>query len=250
MIKVNLLDSVTDRARTTAAVESKVADPRMRLALMGVSVLVLLGLVMVFDYVSARTASARAAAELEKQKQIAAQMAAINKEQAELEKKIKDIQTRIEAIKVLRTSQQGPVSLLTAMNERMPAASEFRLEKVEQKAGELSIEGHSPNEYAVTQFARSLEFSSELFQNVSIETAREVIEINEADYKDGLGEIDPAHKPQTVKFKIKCKYGPSQALAGEKAAGGGGAAAGKQASTEDPQKAAQQLPAAPPKKVS
>ena len=249
MIKVNLLDSVTDRARTTAAVESKVADPRMRLALMGVSVLVLLGLVMVFDYVSASTASARAAAELEKQKQIAAQMAAINKEQAELEKKIKDIQTRIEAIKVLRTSQQGPVSLLTAMNERMPPASEFRLEKVEQKAGELTIEGHSPNESAVTQFARSLEFSSDLFQNVSIETAREVIQINEADYKDGLGEIDPAHKPQTVKFKIKCKYGPSQAAAGEKAAGGD-AAGGKQASTEDPHKAAQQSPAAPPKKVS
>lgn len=249
MIKVNLLDSVTDRARTTAAVESKVADPRMRLALMGVSVLVLLGLVMVFDYVSARTASARAAAELEKQKQIAAQMAAINKEQAELEKKIKDIQTRIEAIKVLRTSQQGPVSLLTAMNERMPGASEFRLEKVEQKAGELTIEGHSPNEHAVTQFARSLEFSSDLFQNVSIETARETIQINEADYKDGLGEVDPADKPQTVKFKIKCKYGPSQALAGEKAAGGV-AAGGKQATTEDPQKAAQQLQAAPPKKVS
>jgi Tfp pilus assembly protein PilN len=210
MIKVNLLDSVTDRARATAAVESKVADPRMRLLITGVSVFALLGLAMVFDFVSARSASARANTELEKQKQIAAQMAAINKEQAELEKKIKDIQTRIEAIKVLRSSQQGPVSLLSAMNERMPPASEFRLEKIEQKDGELTIEGHSPNEAAVTQFSRSLEFSSDLFQNVSIETEREELKIDKDDYKDGLGEIDKDFKPQTVKFTIKCKYGPSQ----------------------------------------
>ena len=210
MIKVNLLDSVTDRARTSVAVESKVTDPRMRLALLGVSVFALLGLAMVFDFVSARTASARAQAELEKQKQIAAQMAAINKEQAELEKKIKDIQSRIEAIKLLRTSQQGPVSLLSAMNERMPPANEFRLERIEQKEGELTIEGHSPNEYAVTQFGRSLEFSSDLFQNVSIETERAELKIDKDDYKDGLGEVDKDYKPQTVKFTIKCKYGPSQ----------------------------------------
>ena len=133
MIKVNLLDSVTDRARATAAVEAKVADPRMRVVLMAASVVVLLGLVMVFDYFSAASAASRAKSELEKQQQIAAQMAAVNKEQAELEKKIKDIQTRIEAIKVLRASQQGPVSLLSALNERLPAAPDFRLETVQQK---------------------------------------------------------------------------------------------------------------------
>ena len=215
MIKVNLLDSVTDRARATAAVESKVADPRMRLLITGVSVFALLGLAMVFDFVSARSASARANTELEKQKQIAAQMAAINKEQAELEKKIKDIQTRIEAIKVLRSSQQGPVALLSAMNERLPAVAEFRLEAVEQNGGALTIEGHSPNEYAVTQFGRNLEFSSDLFQNVSIETERKAVEINPEDYDDGKGQIDDTYKPETVRFKIKCKYGPSQPPAGQ-----------------------------------
>lgn len=241
MIKVNLLDSVTDRARTTVAVESKVADPRMRLALLGVSVFALLGLAMVFDFVSARTASARAEAELEKQKQIAAQMAAINKEQAELEKKMKDIQSRIEAIKLLRTSQQGPVSLLSAMNERMPPAVEFRLEKIEQKDGELTIEGHSPNEYAVTQFGRSLEFSSDLFQNVSIETSREDLEVDAKDYKDGHGEIDKDYKPQTVKFTIKCRYGPSQPPAAQ-AAESQKASAKKQAA-DDAGKAAPQAEA-------
>jgi Tfp pilus assembly protein PilN len=215
MIKVNLLDSVTDRARTTAAVEAKVADPRTRVALMGVAVAALFGLAVVFDFVSARTAAARADEELAKQKEIAAQMAAVNKEQAELEKKIKDIQTRIEAIKVLRSSQQGPVALLSAMNERLPAVAEFRLEAVEQKGGELTIEGHSPNESAVTQFGRNLEFSSDLFQNVSIETERKTVEINPEDYADGKGQIDDAYKPETVRFKIKCKYGPSQTPAGQ-----------------------------------
>jgi len=218
MIKVNLLDSVTDRARTTAAVEAKVADPRTRVALMGVAVAALFGLAVVFDFVSARTASARADEELAKQKEIAAQMAAVNKEQAELEKKIKDIQTRIEAIKVLRSSQQGPVALLSAMNERLPAVAEFRLEAVEQKGGELTIEGHSPNEYAVTQFGRSLEFSSDLFQNVSIETERETLEIKAEDYAGEKGEIDTTYKPETVRFKIKCKYGPSQPPAGQEPA--------------------------------
>jgi Tfp pilus assembly protein PilN len=217
MIKVNLLDSVTDRARTTAAVESRVADPRTRLLLLGVSVFALLGLAMAFDFVSSRTAASRAQAELEKQKEIAAQMAAINKEQAELEKKIKDIQTRIEAIKVLRTAQQGPVAVLSAVNERLPSAPDFRLESVQQKEGELIVEGHSPNEYAVTQFGRSLEFSSDLFQNVSIEIEREDLTVNEKDYKDGLGEIDRTYKPQTVKFKVRCKYGPAQPPAGQQA---------------------------------
>ena len=211
MIKVNLLDSVTDRARTAAAVESKVADPRTRTALMAVSVAALLGLGALFDFVSARTSASRAQAELEKQKQIASRMEVINKEQAELEKKIKDIQTRIEAIKVLRSSQQGPVALLSAVNERIPGVPDFRLESVEQKDGELTIEGHSPNEYAVTRFARDLEFSADLFRDVSIEVARKEVEIDRRDYKDdGLGEIDPQYKPQTVGFKVKCKYGPSQ----------------------------------------
>lgn len=216
MIKVNLLDSVTDRAHTAAAVEAKVADPRTRVALLAVSISALVGLAMVFDFVSARTAAARARVEYDKQQEIAAQMAAINAEQAELEKKIQGIQARIEAIKVLRSSQQGPVALLSAMNERLPEAGEFRLESIQQTDGELTIEGHSPNESAVTQFGRSLEFSSDLFQNVSIEIERKPMQIKAEDYEaDGRGRIDTAYKPETVGFKIKCKYGPSQRPAGQ-----------------------------------
>src|ERR687883_1382766 len=110
-------------------------------------------------------------------------MAAVNKEQADLEKKLKDIQSRIEVIQKLRSSQQGPVSLLSDLNSRLPKDPDFRLESIEQKGGELTIQGQSPNEYAVTEFGRSLEFSDGLFQNVSLEAARKEVEVNLSDYK-------------------------------------------------------------------
>lgn len=219
MIKVNLLDSVTDRARGVAVVEQKVTNPAMQTLMMGVVVLVLLMAGIGYDYVSAGAAKAKAQKDLEEQQRIAAQMAAINKEQAEMEKKIKDIQSRIEAIKVLRSSQQGPVALLSAMNERLPGAPDFRLESVEQKGGELTIEGHSPNEAAVTQFARSLEFSSGLFTNVSIETEKKDMEVSAADYDARDGVPDLTFKPETMKFKIRCRYMPAPAPGSQQPAG-------------------------------
>src|SRR5829696_3158534 len=182
MIKVNLLDSVTERQSSAAAVEEKVANPAARFWMLGAAVAGLLGLTMVFDFYSASASQKRVKAELQRQEQIAAQMAAVNQEQADLEKKLKDIQSRIEVIKRLRTSQQGPVSLLSDLNSRLPADPDFRLDVIEQKGGELTIEGQSPNEYAVTQFGRSLEFSDGLFQNVSLEAERKKAEINPADY--------------------------------------------------------------------
>lgn len=222
MIKVNLLDSVNERSQGATVVEQKVANPNVRVWIMAVSIFALMSLVMVFDYVSATAANASAKAELERQQQIAAQMAAINAEQAELEKKLNAIKTRINAIKQLRASQQGPVSLLSDVNARIPADPAFRLESVEQKGGELIIEGQSPNEQAVTNFGRSLEFSNGLFMNVSMETERKDMEIKAEDYSAADGPLDLSIKPETVRFKIKCKYAPSSpqpaATAGKPAA--------------------------------
>lgn len=209
MIKVNLLDSVTERASSVAAVEEKVANPAARFWILGCAVFVLLGMGMLFDYVSATASQARAKEELDKQQQIAAQMAAVNKEQAELENKLKDINTRIEAIKRLRASQQGPVSLLSELNSRIPTDPDFRLESVEQKNGELTIEGQSPNEYAVTAFSRSLEFSNGLFLNVSIEAERKEVDVKPEDLVGQTGPLDLSLKPEVFRFKVKCKYGPA-----------------------------------------
>jgi Tfp pilus assembly protein PilN len=210
MIKVNLLDSVTERQSSAAVVEAKVANPAARFWMLGAAVVVLLGLTMIFDFFSAAASQRKAKAELEKQEQIAQQMAAINKEQADLEKKLKDIQSRIDVIKKLRSSQQGPVSLLSDINARLPKDPDFRLMSIEQKGGELTIAGQSPNEFAVTQFGRSLEFSDGLFQNVSLSAERKEAVVNEADYTPAEGPIDKNFKPEVFTFTIKCKYGPSQ----------------------------------------
>jgi len=209
MIKVNLLNSVTERASSAAAVEAKVANPAARFWMLGAAAAGLLALGMAFDYFSASSSLAKAKEELDRQQQMAAQMAAVNKEQAELEKKLKDIQARIDVIKKLRASQQGPVAVLSDLNSRLPSDPDFRLEAIEQKSGELVIQGQSPNEYAVTQFGRSLEFSDGLFQNVSLEAERKDAEVNPADYAGAdASEFDFSSKPQVFKFKIKCKYTP------------------------------------------
>lgn len=210
MIKVNLLDSVTERQSSAAVVEAKVANPAARFWMLGAAVGLLLGLAVVFDYYSAAASQKKAQAELEKQEQIAAQMAAVNKEQADLEKKLKDIQSRIDVIKKLRSSQQGPVSLLSDLNARLPQDADFRLNTIEQKDGELTIQGQSPNEVAVTQFGRSLEFSDGLFQNVSIEAERKTVDVKKEDYSASEGPIDEKFKPEVFTFTIKCKYGPAQ----------------------------------------
>lgn len=211
MIKVNLLDSVTERASSAAVVEEKVANPAARFWMLGAAACGVLSLAMVFDYFSASASQAKAKAELEKQKQVAEQMAQVNQEQADLEKKLKDIQSRIDVIKQLRAAQQGPVSLLSDINARIPSDPNFRLDSIEQKGGELTIEGQSPNEFAVTQFGRSLEFSDGLFVNVSLEAERKPVEVVAADYNPADGPVDLSVKPEVFKFKLKCKYGPNAA---------------------------------------
>ena len=213
-----------------AVVETKAANPKLRTFLLLGAVVFLAGVVVLLDLVTAFAGRAMARTELEKQQQIAQQMQAVRKEQAELEKKTRDIQARIDAIQKLRASQKGPVAVLSAINERMPDVGDFRLESVEQKGGDLVIKGNSPNEGAVTQFGRSLEFSSGLFTNVNIETQRKLMEGAQVQVQPAVAEgaspetIKPVFKPETVSFTIKCNYTPPSA---QPPAGGAKDAAGQ-----------------------
>ncbi|HEV2912870.1 MAG TPA: hypothetical protein VGX92_06090 [Pyrinomonadaceae bacterium] len=203
MIKINLLESVTDRSSGVAIVEEKVANPRTQTMVLALVAALMLALAMGYDYVSTNAEHAAAQKELERQQQIASQMDAINKEQAEIEKKTKDIQIRIDAIQKLRASQQGPGSVLKSLKERIDSVPGLYLESVENKNGELVIKGGSPNEVSVTRFGQSLEFSSGLFSNLSIETERKVLE-------KAVVSDDPSEpKPEIVNFTIKCKYTPT-----------------------------------------
>ena len=174
MIKVNLLESVTDRPSGAARVEDKVSSPLMQTLLMAITVFGLLILAAGYDFISANAAHEVARVELENQKRINQQRMAVNKEQLDLEKKAQDIQSRIDAIKRLRESQQGPGSVLREIKSRFDAVPGLYLKSIEQKDGELIVKGESPNEASVTRFGQSLEFSSGLFTNLNIETQREV----------------------------------------------------------------------------
>lgn len=206
MIKINLLESVTDRSGGVAIVEDRVANPRAQTALLALIVGAMLVLGIGYEYMSSHSARDAAQKELEKQQQIASQMDAINKEQADIEKKTKDIQMRIDAIQKLRASQQGPGDVLRALKERIDSVPGLYLENVENKSGDLVIKGGSPNEASVTRFGQSLEFSSGLFSNLSIETERKVL--------DKVVVEDPnEQKPEIVNFTIKCKYTPTSSSA-------------------------------------
>lgn len=203
MIKINLLESVTDRPTGAAMVEARVTSPLVQTVLLALTVFSLLVVGAGYDYVSSRSDQAVAQHELENQRRINQQMLAVNKEQAELEKKAQDIQGRIDAIKKLRESQQGPSAVLREIKMRFDSVPGLYLKSLEQKDGELTIKGVSPNESAVTRFGQSLEFSSGLFTNFNIETQREVVQD-----KGTSAPLDPtAPRLEVVSFTLKCSYG-------------------------------------------
>src|ERR1041385_2158791 len=66
MIKINLLESVTDRPQGVAAVEDKVSSPRIQTLLLALTVFGLMVLAMGYDYVSSNRAHTAAQNDLEK----------------------------------------------------------------------------------------------------------------------------------------------------------------------------------------
>lgn len=209
MIKINLLNSVTERqGGTILAVDRKVGSAASRLLLMSLAVGFLLVAVIGWDVISSEMAKTDAQARLEEQKQIAAELEVVMKEQRELEQKIHNIDARIEAIKKLRANQAGPSAVLEAMRERIAMVPGLYLQSIEQAGDEVTIKGNSPDEYAVTSFGRSLEFSNGLFSNLNIETQRQEL-VNQLASAPAGGE---APKVNVVNFTIKTAYTPSKAV--------------------------------------
>lgn len=215
MIKINLLNSVTERQSGTAvAVEKKISSAASRLALLSVVVTVLLAAVVGWDIISTQMAKAEAERQLDEQKQVAADLEVVMNEQKDLEQRIANIDKRIEAIKVLRASQAGPSAVLDAMRERIAMVPGLYIESIEQSGEGLILKGNSPDETQVTQFGRSLEFSGGLFSNLNIETVRaEIQNQNAAAAVAQASATNPdAGKMQIVNFTIRCAYTPSKAI--------------------------------------
>src|ERR1700752_251704 len=210
MIKINLLESVTDRPQGVAAVEEKVSSPRIQTLLLALTVFGLMVLAMGYDYVSSNMAYAAAQKELDNEKRINQQMLAIQKEQMELEKKTKEVQARIDAIKKLRESQQGPTALLQEIKARFDAVPGLYFRRVENKDGEVTIKGESPNEYSVTKFGQSLEFSNGLFSNLNIETQREAAKVVAPAASAAAANDANEVKPEVIVFTVKANFGASK----------------------------------------
>ncbi len=210
MIKINLLESVTDRPQGVALVEDKVASPRMQTFLLALTVFGLMVLAMGYDYVSSNMAYTAAQKELDNQKRINQQMQNTQKELAELENKSKEIQARIDAIKKLRESQQGPSAVLQEIKARFDAVPGLYLTGIENQEGQITIKGESPNEYSVTKFGQSLEFSNGLFSNLNIETTREAAKVSTTLIPQTVVPTEPnVAKPEVVTFTVKAKFDTS-----------------------------------------
>ncbi len=206
MIKINLLNSVTERqGGAINSVEKRVSSPTTRLAMMAIAVFVLTVALIGWDFISTSRAKTAAEAQLVEQKQKEKDLEAVIKEQKDLETKIQNIDLRIDAIKKLRNSQAGPSAVLEAIRERILTTPDIYLESVDQKGDQLTIQGSSPNETAVTQFGRSLEFSSGLFANLSIETQRKEIGSQTASANDS------GPKFEVINFTIRCAYNSDKA---------------------------------------
>ena len=211
MIKINLLNSVTERQGSTVmAVDRKVGSPASRLLLLTLAVGFLLAAVIGWDVISTQMAKVDAERRFEEQKQIEKELEVVIKEQKELEEKIASIDKRILAIKKLRDEQKGPSAVLEAMRERIAMVPGIYLQSIEQKGESVEIKGNSPDESQVTQFGRSLEFSNGLFSNLNIETKRDEV-VNQ------MAPTNVANKESTkvnvVNFTIKMAYTPSKASA-------------------------------------
>jgi Tfp pilus assembly protein PilN len=219
MIKINLLNSVTERqGGAVVAVDRKISSPMSRLLIMSLAVGFLLLAVVAFDIISSQRQKNQAEADLAEQKQIATELEAVLKEQKELETRIKNIDMRIEAIKKLRNSQAGPSAVLEALRERIAMVPGLYLESVEQTGDQLTIKGNSPDEQAVTQFGRSLEFSGGLFSNLSIETQRKEEQSQAISTTPSTNpQSSEANKLVLVGFSIRCAYTPSKAGASKDA---------------------------------
>lgn len=215
MLKINLLNSVTERqGGAVVVVDRKVSSPASRLLLMTLAVGFLCAAVIGWDVISTNMAKTEAERQLAEQKQIAAELEVVMKEQKELEDKIKSIDGRIAAIKKLRDEQRGPSAVLTAMRERLAMVPGLYLQSIEQAGEQITIKGNSPDENVPTQFGRSLEFSNGLFSNLSIETERKEMVNQMASAPVGGGE---APKVNVINFTVKTAYTPSKAAGGSNA---------------------------------
>jgi hypothetical protein len=103
--------------------------------------------------------------------------------------------------------------VLQEIKARFDAVPGLYLTSIEQKDGEVTIKGESPNEYSVTKFGQSLEFSGGMFSNLNIETQREAAKSATAAVLGGTPAVAANAEvvtPEVVVFTVKANFGASK----------------------------------------
>jgi Tfp pilus assembly protein PilN len=238
MIRVNLLEGTAEHR--VSVQKTKVAARRGQQLFMLASALLIFAIAIGVDHLWTNNAHADAQAELDREQEEAKKLEADIQRKNELEAELKQVEERIKVIKQLRAEQKGPVAMMSAINERMPAGqADFRLETITQKGHHLQIIGTSLNQQVIADFSRQLEFSNGLFTGLmlSIEgqevKSDDVADRKEAakgegdkksegdkkdpNKKDGAGQAESSERARVFKFIIDCDYNKPRAE-GEKPA--------------------------------
>src|SRR5215208_516857 len=228
MIRVNLLEGTAEHR--VSVQKTKVAARRGQQIFMLASALLIFAIALGVDHLWTNNAHADAQTELEREQEEAKKLEADIQRKNELEAELKQVEERIKVIKQLRAEQKGPVAMMSAINERMPAGqADFRLETIAQKGNHLKIIGASLNQQVIADFSRQLEFSNGLFsslmlsiegQEVKVDDVADRKDDNKTDKKDaGKKDKDKDKKEEPAvadtarvfKFTIDCDYNKPRA---------------------------------------
>jgi Tfp pilus assembly protein PilN len=233
MIRVNLLEGTAEHR--VSVQKTKVAARRGQQLFMLASALLIFAIAIGVDHLWTNNARADAQTELDREQEEAKKLEADIQRKNELEAELKQVEERIKVIKQLRAEQKGPVAMMSAINERMPAGqADFRLETITQKGTHLQIIGSSLNQQVIADFSRQLEFSNGLFTSLmlSIEgqevKSDDIADRKEADKtaegdkkdpnkKDAPSQAETSDRARVFKFTIDCDYNKPRAE-GDKAA--------------------------------
>ena len=226
MIRVNLLEGTAEHR--VSVQKTKVAARRGQQLFMLASALLIFAIAIGVDHLWTNNARADAQTELDREQEEAKKLEGDIQRKNELEAELKQVEERIKVIKQLRAEQKGPVAMMSAINERMPAGqADFRLEAITQKGAHLQIIGTSLNQQVIADFSRQLEFSNGLFTSLmlSIEgqevKSDDVADRKEADKpaadkkdqnkKDAQSQAEPSDRARVFKFTIDCDYNKPRA---------------------------------------
>lgn len=226
MIRVNLLEGTAEHR--VSVQKTKVAARRGQQLFMLASALLIFAIALGVDHLWTNNARADAQTELDREQEEAKKLEGDIQRKNELEAELKQVEERIKIIKQLRAEQKGPVAMMSAINERMPAGqADFRLEAITQKGAHLQIIGSSLNQQVIADFSRQLEFSNGLFTGLmlSIEgqevKSDDVADRKEADKKesdkkdpgkkDAASQGEAQDRARVFKFTIDCDYNKPRA---------------------------------------